>query len=313
MNNPIPEFRAGYVAVVGKPNVGKSTLMNTFVKQKVAAVSPRRQTTRRKQLGILTNKASQIVFIDTPGLHKPVHRLGEFMNEEAESALQDADLILFLVDASQNPDEEDRLLAEKLASLKAPAPPVILALNKVDLVLPEDQPRRQAVYQTLVEQAGLQPASLTLFSAVKGTQIDDLLDDLIRRLPEGLPFFEEEQVTDLYEREIAADLVREAAMLHLRDEMPHVIAVRIDEYTERSETAAYIAATLFVERDSQKGIVIGQGGAMLKKIGTTARIEIEAMSGRQVFLELRVKVHKNWRNDADALRQFGFFHREEHS
>jgi GTPase len=308
-----PEFRSGYVAVVGKPNVGKSTLMNTFLKQKIAAVSPRRQTTRRRQLGILTNAAGQIVFIDTPGLHVPAHRLGEFMNEEAVSALQDADLILFLVDASQNPDEEDRLLAERLAVLKAPAPPVILALNKMDQVLPADQPRRQAVFQAMVAEAGLQPAGVTLFSAIKATGVGEMLEEVIQRLPVGPPFFDEEQVTDLYEREIAADLVREAAMLHLRDEMPHVIAVRIDEYTERSETAAYIGATIFVERDSQKGIVIGQGGAMLKKIGTTARKEIEAMSGRQIFLEVRVKVQKNWRNDADALRQFGFFHREDHT
>jgi GTP-binding protein Era len=293
-------FKTGYAAVVGQPNVGKSTLTNALLGQKVAAVSPRPQTTRRNQLGILTLENSQVIFMDTPGLHKPHHKLGTYMNEEAGETLEDADVIVFMVDASQPPADEDRLVAERIASL-ASHPPVILALNKIDLVSQADQEAKQAAYQALLPAA--QPIQV---SALSGYNRDRLLKEIIARLPAGEPLYSEDQVTDLYERDIAADLIREAALVHLRDEVPHAMAVRIDEYTERGESGAYISATLFVERESQKPIVIGQGGEMLKKIGTTARKEIEGMSGRKVFLELRVKVEKNWRNNEEALRNFGF-------
>jgi len=293
-------FKTGYAAVVGQPNVGKSTLTNALLGQKVAAVSPRPQTTRRNQLGILTLENSQVIFTDTPGLHKPHHKLGTYMNEEAGETLEDADVIVFMVDASQPPADEDRLVAERIASL-ASHPPVILALNKIDLVSQADQEATQAAYQALLPAA--QPIQV---SALSGYNRDRLLKEIIARLPAGEPLYSEDQVTDLYERDIAADLIREAALVHLRDEVPHAMAVRIDEYTERGESGAYISATLFVERESQKPIVIGQGGEMLKKIGTTARKEIEGMSGRKVFLELRVKVEKNWRNNEEALRNFGF-------
>ena len=293
-------FKTGYAAVIGQPNVGKSTLTNALLGQKIAAVSPRPQTTRRNQLGILTLENAQVIFMDTPGLHKPHHKLGTFMNEEAGETLADADVLVFMVDASQPPADEDRLVAEKIAALPS-HPPVILALNKIDLVPQAEQQPVQAAYQALVPEAS--PIQL---SALSGYNRDRLLKEIIQRLPAGEPLFSDEQVTDLYERDIAADLVREAALLHLRDEVPHAMAVRIDEYTERGESGAHITATLFVERESQKPIVIGQGGEMLKKIGTTARKEIEAMSGRKVFLELRVKVEKNWRNNEEALRNFGF-------
>lgn len=298
-------FKAGFVALVGRPNVGKSTLLNAFMKQKIAAVSPRPQTTRQRQLGILTLEHTQIVFIDTPGIHIPRHKLGEYMNEVAAIALADADVIVWLVDGSGMPTEEDEIIAGKIKDLKEP-PPVLLVLNKVDLI-----PERQIPEYTLAYQSLLPDAEAIPISASAGYQRNRLLDRLIALLPEGEPFFDEAQVTDLYERDIAADLVREAALVHLRDEVPHGIAVRVDEFTERGENGALISATLFVERESHKGIVIGKGGEMLKLIGSTARKEIEAMSGRKVFLELRVKVNKNWRTNRDALRMLGYFTEKE--
>jgi GTP-binding protein Era len=294
-------FRAGYVAVMGRPNVGKSTLINALLGQKIAAVSPRPQTTRQMQLGILTQENAQIIFVDTPGLHKPHHKLGAHMNQNAEEALADADVILFLVDASQTPpDEEDKILVQLLENVKE-HPQVILALNKIDLVTQDDLLDRKREYLALIPAAIPQP-----ISAEQGDHLDGLLDTIVDHLPEGEPYYPGEQITDLFEREISADLIRAAALFHLRDEVPHAIAVRIDEFTERGDHGVYIAATLFVERNSQKGIVIGRDGQMLKQIGMTARQEIESMSDRKVFLKLRVKVRKNWRNDEDALRLFGF-------
>jgi GTP-binding protein Era len=305
MSEPGPAFKSGFVAVVGRPNVGKSTLMNAFLGQKLAAVSPKPQTTYRRQLGILTRPGAQVIFIDTPGMHKPVHKLGEFMNEEAESALGDADLVLFLADASAPPTSEDHLLAEKILALRK-QPAVLLALNKIDLVPVGRQEERRIAFQAL-----LPSADVLSVSALTGFQRQQLLDAIITRLPEGPQFYDDEQVTDLYEREIAADLVREAVMLHLRDEIPHSVAVRMDEFKERSADMSYISATLLVERDSQKGIVIGQNGAMLKQIGTSARQAIEEMCGRRVYLELHVKVQKNWRNSPEALRWLGLSHHKE--
>jgi len=294
------DFRSGFIAILGKPNAGKSTLVNTLLGQKIAAVSPRPQTTRRRQLGILTTTEAQLVFVDTPGVHTPRHKLGQFFNQEAEEALDGVDIILFLVDASTEPDEDDQRIASLLSMLRR-RPDVVLGLNKLDLLPAEVLARRRAAYQALVPDA---PA--LAFSATSRAGLKELIAVLTARLPVRPPEFPEEQLTDLYEREIAAELIREAALIYLRDEVPHALAVRMDEFTERGEEGAFIAATLFVERDSQKGIVIGEGGAMLKKIGSAARKEIEAMSGRKVFLELRVKLSKNWRDDEDALRRFGY-------
>ena len=303
--NPLTStYRTGFVAIIGRPNVGKSTLVNAFLGQKIAAVTPRPQTTRKRQLGILTFQSGetniQVIFIDTPGIHQARHKLGEHMNKEAAETLQESDLILWMVDASQEPQSDDQLTANLLTALKK-RPPMILALNKIDLVDPDTRQERAARFS-----AWLPQAQLALISATQGEGMPDLLDWIVTHLHEGPPHYPEDQLTDLYEREIAADLIREAALKILRDEVPHGIAIRIDQFTEREDQGAYIEATLFVEKESHKGIVIGQGGQMLKKIGSAARQEIETMSGRKVFLNIRVKVRKDWRDNEKVLSGFGY-------
>jgi GTP-binding protein Era len=278
----MPDFRSGFIAILGKPNVGKSTLVNAILGQKIAAVSPRPQTTRRRQLGILTLPDAQLVFVDTPGVHAPKHKLGQFFNQEAAEALDGVDVVLFLVDASLEPDEEDRQAAGLLWGLHR-RPDIILGLNKIDKVPAPALERVRAEYQALVPDT---PA--LAFSAASHQGLKELLEAITARLPVRPAEYPEDQITDLYEKEIAAELIREAALVFLRDEVPHALAVRMDEH------------------DSQKGIVIGEKAAMLKKIGSAARMEIEAMSGRKVFLELRVKVDKDWRDDENALRRLGY-------
>ncbi len=295
---PPPDYRAGYIAVMGKPNVGKSTLINTLLGQKIAAVSPRPQTTRKRQLGILTTEQAQLIFVDTPGIHQPRHKLGEFMVKEATEILPECDLIWMLVDVSRPAEEDDQRLGKLLATLQGRIP-VFLVLNFIDRVEPEILPQRQLEFQELIPEAI--PFAI---SALRGDGLDRLIAASIEKLPQSWPLFDAGQVTDLYEREIAADLIREAALNLLEDEVPHGIAVRIDQYIERGESGAYIEATLLVEKESHKGIVIGQGGSMIKKIGSAARKQIDLMSGRKVYLDLHVKVQKNWRNDEKILRRF---------
>lgn len=299
----MPVHKAGFVAVVGRPNVGKSTLMNALLGQPVSAVSARPQTTRRNQLGILTLENAQIVFVDTPGLHEERNKLGEFMNEQAIAALEDADVVLFLADASETPNKEDKLLAKKV---EGASQPVVLALNKADLINEQQMDQRRKEYGSLVK------SMHTLqVSAVDRAGLAELLGILLELIPGGEAYYPEEQVTDLYEKQIAADLIRAAALETLRDEVPHGIAVRIDSFVERGDAGARIEATLFVERESHKGIVIGESGKMIKEIGSKARKEIEAMSGRKVFLDLRVKVKANWRQDEKELQRFGYSRKEE--
>jgi GTP-binding protein Era len=294
------DFKSGFVAVLGRPNVGKSTLINQLLGTKIAATSPWPQTTRKAQMGILSQENAQIVFVDTPGFHNPIHKLGEKMVQEVIRTLDECDLVLFLVDISQNPTDEDHLLAQTLLTTRSSAT-IILALNKADLNPNDLNEANKQLYQEFI------PSSeAIIISSTEGENIDKLVNSIVSFLPAGPPFFPEDQLTDLYEREIAADLIREALLFNLRAEVPHSIAVRIDEYKDRDEKITYIAATLFVERDSQKGIVIGQGGEKLKKIGTDARQKIEELIGRKVFLKLRVKVRKNWRNDESALSLFGY-------
>ena len=292
------DFRSGFIAILGRPNVGKSTLVNALLGQKVAAVSPKAQTTRRRQLGILTTETYQMVFVDTPGIHAPRHKLGEFLNQEAREALDGVDAVLWLVDATTDPSEDDA----RIASLLPRRTPLVLGLNKMDLVPAEALSARRDAYAATVTRE----AEAVTLSATRGDGLASLLTLLTSFLPVREAEFDAEQVTDLYEKEIAADLIREAALLNLREEVPHGVAVRIDEFKERENGMAYIAATIFVERESQKGIVIGEGGKMLKSIGSAARTEIESMGGRRVFLELRVKVLKDWRNDEEWLKRFGY-------
>jgi len=295
------EFRSGFIALVGKPNVGKSTLINALLGQKIAAVSPRPQTTRRRQLGILTTKNAQLVFVDTPGIHHANHKLGKFLNQEAEEGLSGVDLILWLVDGSREPDNEDQMISSILNDLRR-SPEVVIGVNKIDLLKSS-----QGITEHIAKFSNLLPsAEVIALSALQPESRSGLVSSLVEKLPVREPQFPLDQLTDLYERDIAADLIREAALFFLRDEVPHGLAIRIDEFTERGDVGAYIAATLFVERESQKGIVIGEKGSMLKKIGSAARQEIEAMGGRKVFLQLRVKVAKGWRNDENFLNRFGY-------
>lgn len=304
MQNIEFHYKTGFIAVMGRPNVGKSTLINALLKQKVAAVSPKPQTTRKRQMGILTLQQDslmiQAIFVDTPGVHVPHHKLGELMNQEALQTLEESDLILLVVDGSHPPQPEDQILFDQLKKVKR-RPPVILALNKIDLCLSEKLINNQGAFTDLLP--FVQPVPI---SAIRGENLDQLLQAIIEKLPSGEPFFPEDQLTDLYERDLAADLIREAALNLLRDEVPHGIAIRIDQFAERDDHGAYIEATLFVERESHKAIVIGQNGSMLKKIGTNARQEIENMSGRKVFLKINVKTRKNWRDDENILKRFGY-------
>jgi GTP-binding protein Era len=295
------EYRSAFIAIIGRPNVGKSTLVNALLGQKIAVVSPKPQTTRKRQLGILTTDNAQLVFVDTPGIHQPRYKLGQFLNQEAEKALESVDVILWLVDASMRPTEEDKQIASLLARLPRRTP-LVLAANKIDLVSAEALAPRLEAYQASLQRE----AQVIAISAAQNLHLTDLLDLLISLAPVRPPEFDEEQVTDSYERDIAADLIREACLQRLRDEVPHGVGVRVDEFLERDNGMLYIAATVFVERESQKGIVIGEGGKMLKQIGSSARKEIEEMGGRPVFLELRVKVLKDWRNDENALRRLGY-------
>jgi len=295
-------FKSGYVALVGKPNVGKSTLLNHYIGQKIAAVSYRPQTTRQRQLGILTTDEVQIIFVDTPGLHSEDYKLSSFINEEAKFALMDADLILFIVDASHFPDSGDQMIADEVLE-RAGDVKTLLVLNKIDLVEASLIQRHEDAYKDMLKFDG----SIRI-SAITQTGREALLEQIIDFLPEGPKYYPEEQITDTYEREIAADIIRAAALNYLEEEVPYGIFVEVNDYLLRPTGIRYIHATVYVERESQKGIVIGKGGSMIKKISTLARHEIEDMSGESVYLELQVKVEKNWRNNPDFLRSHGLSH-----
>jgi len=298
-NDLPPHHRSGFVAVVGSPNVGKSTLINAYVGEKVVIVSSKPQTTRRRLQGIVTTPQAQIIFLDTPGIHKPLHKLGEYMVNTASKSIPDADLNLFLVDLSRPPTPEDFRVAEILK--RQAQSPVFLVMNKVDLVKKTDLPARIGWVRDL----GSYEAQFTI-SAVRGDGRDRLLAAIIENLPEGPRYYPEDQTTDQSERFIASELIREQALNILKKEVPHGLEVVVEEWKERESGLLYIGAKLFLERESHKRIVIGHKGSMLKRIGRAARIELEKFLGCRVYLDLWVKVHPKWRRRATELQRLGY-------
>ena len=290
--------RAGFVAVIGKPNVGKSTIVNAFVGAPVAIVSPKPQTTRRIIRGILTRPDAQIIFVDTPGIHRPAHKLGAAMVDAAASVLTEVDVVVFVVDGSRMPDEDDTRIGQLLN--ERCRVPVLLALNKMDLLKADDI---QAVTEAFWKIA--QHADWMRLSATRKTNMDKLLEQILARVPEGPELYPSDLVTDQNLQAIAGELIREQVLLATRQEIPHSVAVAIDDWQDRREDLTHIAATIFVERDSQKGIIIGARGAMLKKIGQGAREKIEEWVGHKVYLELWVKVWDKWRESETSLRRLG--------
>jgi GTP-binding protein Era len=295
-----PEHRAGFVSVLGQPNAGKSTLMNAYLGQKVSIVSPKPQTTRRRVLGILTLDRAQVIFVDTPGIHTPVHKLGEVMVGTAVQAIPDADVLLWLVDASQPSGAQDRQIAELIAE-RGRGIPLILGLNKSDLVSQEERASRAQAYLELI-----QPERWFWVSATGGENREELLQALVHVLPLSPRFYPKDQVTDQTERAIAAELIREQVLRHTFQEVPHAVEARVDEFTVRSKDLTYIHATIIVERPTQKGILLGHGGSMIKKISRAARQEIEQMLDTRVYLDLWVKVHLKWRHKEAELARLGF-------
>lgn len=292
--------KSGFVAVVGRPNVGKSTLINAFLGQKIAIVTPRPQTTRIRQLGILTEADYQMVFVDTPGIMQPRHKLDEFMVATAVDALNDADVVLWLVDGSEMPGPGDKAIAAQLAELDDNVR-LVLGINKGDqLAIEQVLPHTEAYRQLAPD------APWILFSALHGNGRDELLQMLVEALPEGPRYYPADQVTDLYLRDIVAELIREQIMLQLRDEIPYGVAVQTEQYKERENNVTYIGANIFVERDSHKRIVIGAKGSQLRQIGTAARREIESFLQGKVFLDLWVKVEPKWRRNERVLKRFGY-------
>jgi len=320
--------KSGFVAVIGRPNVGKSTLMNQFVGQKVAIVSPRPQTTRNRILGILTceDRDAQVIFVDTPGLHRPRHKLGQVMVATATGAIPDADVVLFVVDVSVPPTGEDRMIAGLIQ--KHTRAPVILVLNKMDLLPAEKVKSHTESYWELVSDrhdllpplvgegqgGGTLPPLVgegrgggwMMTIATQGMNLDKLLDMIVGVLPEGPRYYPGDQVTDQTERQIAAELIREQVLRYTRQEVPHSVAVVVEEFKERENGVIYVAANVFVEKESQKGIIIGRRGQMLRQIGSAARKEVERLTGGRVYLDLWVKVRKRWRQDERELRRLGY-------
>jgi len=291
-------YKSGFAAVIGRPNVGKSTLINSLIGQKIAIMSDKPQTTRNKILCVLTQPDAQVVFLDTPGIHKAKDKLGEYMVQAAENTLKEVDVILFVVDATEKMGAGERYIVERLEATKKP---VLLVVNKLDLI------DRQSVLPIIAGYTAKYPfAGVVPISAKEEMNLDSLLTEIKQHLEEGPQYYPEDMVTDQPERLIVAELVREKVLHLTREEIPHAIAVDVDEMSTRTNGDVYIRATIYVERDSQKGIVIGAKGMLLKKIGALARTDIENLLGSRVYLELWVKVKKDWRNRNNLLKEFGF-------
>ncbi|MCM3637377.1 GTPase Era [Sporosarcina luteola] len=292
-------FKSGFISIIGRPNVGKSTFLNRVVGQKIAIMSDKPQTTRNKVQGVVTTDNSQLVFIDTPGIHKPKHKLGDFMVKSARNTLKEVDVIMFMVNANEPIGGGDRFIIDLLQNTETP---VFLVINKIDLVHPDDLLTTITSYTKEYDFAEVVP-----LSALNGNNVERLMETLAKYLPEGPKYYPDDQVTDHPERFIISEFIREKVLHLTREEIPHSVAVVIEKI-ERDESRGLVdvAATIIVDRDSQKGIVIGKKGALLKEIGTKARHDIEMLLGSKVYLELWVKVQKDWRNKPGQLREFGF-------
>lgn len=292
-------FKSGFISIIGRPNVGKSTFLNRVVGQKIAIMSDKPQTTRNKVQGVVTSDESQMIFIDTPGIHKPKHKLGDFMVKSARNTLKEVDVIVFMVNANEPIGGGDSFIIDLLQNTKTP---VFLVINKIDLVHPDDLLTTITSYTKVFEFAEVVP-----LSALNGNNVERLMETLTKYLPEGPKYYPDDQVTDHPERFIISELIREKVLHLTREEIPHSVAVVIEKIARDEEREMIdVAATIVVDRDSQKGIVIGKKGALLKEIGTKARRDIEMLLGSKVFLELWVKVQKDWRNKPGHLREFGF-------
>ncbi|KAA0560538.1 GTPase Era [Rossellomorea aquimaris] len=293
------EYKSGFISIIGRPNVGKSTFLNRVIGQKIAIMSDKPQTTRNKVQGVFTTDDAQMIFIDTPGIHKPKHKLGDFMMKIAQNTLKEVDVILFMVNVEEGLGKGDHFIIEKLKGVKTP---VFLILNKIDQIHPD------ALLPMIQQYNDLFPFAATVpISALEGNNVDNLLQLLKDQLPEGPQFYPADQITDHPERFIVSELIREKVLHLTREEIPHSIAVVIDKMERKQEKDLIdVIATIIVERDSQKGIVIGKQGSMLKEVGKRSRVDIENLLGSKVYLELWVKVQKDWRNRSSTLRDFGF-------
>ncbi len=291
------KFKSGYVSLTGRPNVGKSTLLNAIVGEKVAIVTPKPQTTRTRITGIKNLNNAQIVFIDTPGIHKPKHKLGEIAVKEAKEAIREVDIILFMVEPEE-PGRGDKFILDILNDLNKP---VILLINKIDRIKKNDLLPLIDTYR------GLYPfKEIIPISALKGDNINRVIDTIVNYLPEGPKYYPDDITTDQIERFMASEIIREKIMDKTEEEVPYSIAVDLTDWKEHEGKGIFIHADIYVEREGQKGIIIGKGGTMLKEIGTKARLDIERLLGTKVFLELRVKTKKDWRSNERILRELGY-------
>ncbi len=291
-------FKTGYVALIGRPNVGKSTLMNQMIGMKIAITSSKPQTTRGRIQTVYTDDISQMIFLDTPGIHESKNKLGEYMLSVAKKTLDDTDVLLWLVEPSNFIGAGEKYIIEQLKDCKKP---IILVINKIDTVSKDKLLTYIDNYKNAMDFAEIVPVS-----ARKRQGLDDLMNCIRKYLPYGPAFYDEDTVTDQPERVIAAEIIREKALRLLQDEVPHGIAVTVEKMKTRQDGLINIEANIMCERDSHKGIIIGKGGEMLKKIGTQSRIDIEKMTGSRVNLQLWVKVRKNWRDDSNELKRFGY-------
>lgn len=291
-------FKSGFVAVVGRPNVGKSTLINALIDDKIVIVSDKAQTTRNRIVCVYTDEKKQIVFMDTPGIHKPKHKLGEFMVDQAVDSLREVEAVLFVVAANEKRGPGDNFVIEQLRKVNVP---VFLIVNKIDTM------EKQDLLEAIVSYENSYPFEAVVpISAKERDNIEEVVNLLEKHLPEGPKYFPDDMITDQPERLIISDIVREKILLQTHDEIPHAIAVDVDEMKMRDDGTTYVRATIYVERDSQKGIIIGKQGAMLKTIGRQARGDVERLLATKVFLDLWVKVKKDWRNKSGMLSELGY-------